>query len=52
MLEQIPTSVTISGGTAGALIGAQVVQLGFEAKMLRDVTRLKTRNRLVDEDDE
>lgn len=46
MLEVFPLNITITGGTAGALVGAQVVQLGFEAKLLRDVTRLKTRKEM------
>jgi len=50
-LEALPASVTISGGTAGALVGAQVVQLGFEARLLIDVTRLKTRLNMEDEDE-
>lgn len=52
MFDGLPVSVTISGGTAGALVAAQVVQLGFEAKLLRDVTVLKTKNAMEDEDDE
>lgn len=46
MFEFVPASVTLTGGTAGALVAAQVVQLGFEAKLLRDVTRLKTRQEM------
>lgn len=41
-LEAIPTQVTISGGTAGALVAAQVAQLGFEARLLSKTTRLET----------
>lgn len=44
MLEwlPLPSQVTLASSTAGALVTAQVAQLGFEAKLLKDVTRLKT----------
>jgi len=42
VLDVLPASVTISGGTAGALVAAQVAQLGFEARLLSKTTRLET----------
>lgn len=43
-----PLSVTISGGTAGGLIAAQVAQLGMEARLLQRVTRLEAREEVAD----
>lgn len=51
MLDFLPISVTVSGGTAAALVGAQVVQIGFEARLLQKVTVLETKNEMADEDD-
>lgn len=50
MLDMVPASVTISGGTAGALVAAQVAQLGTEAKLIRDVSVLRTRLDYVEDD--
>lgn len=50
-LPFVPASVTVSGGVAGALVAAQVAQLGFEARLLIDVTKLKTRLNYREEDD-
>lgn len=47
----LPLSVTVSGGTAGALVAAQVAQLATEAKLIRDVTALRTRLNYVEDDD-
>jgi len=51
-VASLPASVTISGGTAGALVAAQVAQLSFEAKLIRDVSVLRTRVNYVEDDEE
>jgi predicted acylesterase/phospholipase RssA len=48
----IPASVTVSGTTAGALVAAQVAQLGTEAKLISDVSVLRTRMDYVEDDEE
>lgn len=52
MIDFLPMTVTVSGSVAGALVAAQVAQLGFEARLLSDVSTLKTRLDYVEEDEE
>lgn len=43
MIDIIPAQVTVSGSVAAAVIASQVVQLGFEATLLRNQARLEAR---------
>lgn len=53
MIEPVPGEVVISGSLAGAIVASQVVQLGFEASLLRKTTHLETRLEYgVDGDDD
>lgn len=43
MFPEVPLQVVISGSLAGAFVASQVVQLGFEASLLKKTTELETR---------
>lgn len=48
-----PIQISVSASLGGAILGAQIVQIGFEASMLRQTVKNTTRlNYIEDEGDE